>query len=87
MSKDNRNWIIMLILGISPFILVLIIGLFYSVTGLKEMVPGGISKYYGIRAFKDAIFICTYLGWPIYIGGIILIIKGVKELRNNKRKR
>lgn len=75
----KRIWKVLLILGFIPFIIALILGIFVAVNGF-----GGLNfccKYYGFQAFFDYVLLFSFIYYPTYIVGILLIILSIIKLR------
>jgi len=85
--KNKTIWIILLIVGIIPFIIPLIAGIYDSVNG----IPSGLLCFsdceynYGFQAFIDSIYLYSFVFWPTYIVGVILIVISIIKLRNKKK--
>ena len=85
--KKKILWIILLILGFVPFIMVLHLGMNNAINGLERgfCLSGDCTKYYGFSAFIDTIVLISYVFWPFYILGFVLIIFSIAKLLKNKK--
>ena len=83
----RKFWIILLIIGIIPFVVSLIIGIYSSINGVSSSLLcfGSCEYYYGFKAFIDSIIWYLIIFWPIYIIGIILIIISTIKLKKRKK--
>ena len=66
---------LLVLLGIS-FIFAFCMGMFYSITGFSFLF----STSYGISAFFESILVYSFLFWPLYIVGIIIILKSSEKI-------
>lgn len=80
--KNKRIWIVLLILGIVPFIFCLFYGIYNSIVGFSGL--SFYNRYYGTKAFFDSIILLSYLIFPFYIIGLLLIILSIIKLRRKK---
>ena len=80
--KKKILWKIIFILGLIPFVLTLIVGIYFSIIGFSGIYFGG--SYYGLNAFIDSIIYIGFLYYPIYIVGFILIIMSIIKINKNK---
>ncbi len=79
-SKNNKKfWKILLILGVSPFVIALIIGIYFAVAGFSGLCLCG--EFYGFKAFIESIAMYSYNFYQNYILGIILLVIAVIKLR------
>jgi len=84
--KRKIIWIILLIIGIIPFAIPLTAGIYDSINGFSGICFLSCDKSYGFEALRDSIILYSYICWPTYIIGIILIIISIiklKKLSNN----
>ena len=63
---------ILLILGLLPFVILLCGGIYSAINGFSGLTIS--MKQYGIDAFIDWIILWSFVYWPTYIIGIVLII-------------
>ena len=73
---SKRKYQILRILGYLPFIFAFCMGMFYSITGFSFLF----STSYGISAFFESILVYSFLFWPLYIVGIIIILKSSEKI-------
>ena len=73
---SKRKYQILRILGYLPFIFAFCTGIFYSITGFNFLF----STSYGISAFFESILVYSFLFWPLYIVGIIIILKSSEKI-------
>ena len=83
--KKKIIWIILLIIGLIPFIVPLITATYDSINGFSGLCFVGCVPYYGFKAFFDCIYLYSYIAWPTYIIGIILIVLSIIKLRKVKK--
>ena len=80
--KDKKLiWKILLILGLMPFITVICYGLYNAINGFAAFCILSCTKDYGFVAFRDSIILYSYVFWPTYIIGLVLIILSIIKLR------
>ena len=79
-------WIILLIIGIIPVAIPLIGGIYYSINGFAGICFADCTYDYGFSAFRDVIFIYSWLMWPTYIVGGILSVLSLIKLKKNKNE-
>ena len=73
-------WKSLLIIGFIPFIIALLVGIYFAITGFSGLCF--CTNYYGFKAFIDSIIMFSYVFYPNYIIGIILIILSIIKLKN-----
>ena len=72
--KKNLLWKILLICGCVPFAAVLISGIYKAITGFSGLAFDA-PPAYGLEAFLDWVILVSFLYWPLYlIGGVLIII-------------
>ena len=81
----RRLWIGLFIIGIISFVIPLIIGIYFSISGFSGLCLLQCKYYYGFKAFFDSIQLYSYVFWPTYVIGIILIIISTMKLKKMKR--
>ena len=79
--KNKKLWILLLILGIIPFIIVLGYGIYSSITGYSALCILNCTKDYGLIAFRDSVILYSFVFWPTYIIGLFLIVLSVIKLK------
>ena len=80
----KKFWIVFLIVGIIPFIIPIISGIYYSRRGYSVLCWWQCDYYYGFNAFIDSIILYSYILWPTYIIGIVIIVLSIIKLKNKK---
>ena len=83
MKKKRIVWISLLIVGIIPFAIPLIAEIYDSLIGFSGLCFIECDNYYGFQAFIDSIYLYSFIFWPTYIIGGILIILSIIKLKNN----
>lgn len=81
MKNKKLIWKILLVVGIIPFVVALYAGIYHSITGFSGICILDCKKYYGFEAFKYYIILYSFIFWPRYIIGAILIILSMFKLR------
>ena len=81
MKKKKVLWIILLILGIIPFAIPLIAGIYDSINGFSGLCFMSCTNYYGFNAFIESIYLYSFIFWPTYIIGLILILISIIKLK------
>lgn len=69
---NKRKWKIVLFLGITPFLAAILSGF----SGFAIMSP----NLYGWAAFKEWIVLYSFIFWPTYVIGLVLILLAVAKL-------
>lgn len=82
--KKKSLWIVLLVIGIITFVIPLASGLYYSIMGYSGICILECKYYYGFRAFRDAIILYSWIFWPTYIIGFILILLSIIKLKKCK---
>jgi len=82
--KSKKIWIVLLIIGIISFIIPSAVGLYDSINGFSGICFVGCERDYGIKAFFGSIYLYSYIFWPTYIIGAILIVLSIIKLKNKK---
>lgn len=73
----SRIWEILIIVGASPFIYMILSGIYNAVLGFSGVCITGCMDRTGFDAFMDWAILFTFAYWPIFIVGIVLIIIGI----------
>ena len=84
-NKNNNNitkYKILRVIGYIPFIGIILFGIFSMFNGFDFMF----STSHGLDAFIGTIIIWSIIIWPLYILGLILIIKSNKKIKNFSSK-
>ena len=87
MKNKKIFWLVLLIVGIIPFAVPLIAGIYDSINGFSGVCFVGCDNYYGFQAFIDSVYLYSFILWPTYVIGASLIILSIiklKSKRNNK---
>lgn len=79
--KKKILWKSLLIIGIIPFIAVLFYGLLSSINGFSGICIVSCKKYYGLLAFRDSVILYSFVFWPSYILGLVLILISILKLK------
>ena len=79
--KKKTLYKILLVLGILTFVIPLIFGIFSSINGYSGLCFWVCTKNYGFDAFSSSIFVYSYIFWPTYVIGIILITLSLLKIR------
>lgn len=78
MKNKRLIWIILLVLGSIPFVVALIYGIFSAINGFSGLCF--CPNYYGFTAFFDSILLFSFVYYPAYIIGIILIVLSIIKI-------
>lgn len=76
---NKRKWKIVLFLGITPFLAAILSGFYAAITGFSGfaiMSP----NLYGWAAFTEWIVLYSFIFWPTYVIGLVLILLAVAKL-------
>ncbi|MBE5822022.1 MAG: hypothetical protein E7311_05505 [Clostridiales bacterium] len=76
-TNKNKKWKILLFIGTLPFVIIIGISIISMFTGFTFLF----STSHGISAFLDSILILSFLFWPTYIIGAVLIILSIIKLK------
>ena len=79
-NNKNLKWKILLGIGLSPFVIVICIGIYSAFFGFSFLLRTS----YGMDAFIIVILL-SFMFWPVYIICIILVIGAIWEMRQNKK--
>ena len=77
MKKKTALWITLLVIGTVPFVLALLLSVNAAVNGFSFLWA---PAEYGFEAFTGYLLMFSYLYWPGYIIGLILIIAALVAL-------
>lgn len=76
-------WKILLVIGVVPFAIVLLYGIYVAITGFSGVsILGDVN--YGFGAFLDWIILYSYVYWSTYVIGLVLIILSVIKLKKSR---
>lgn len=78
--KKKSFWKIVLLIGLVPFAIALGSGLYAAITGFSGLVISG-PPAYGVAAFTDWMVLYSYIYWPTYVIGLVLIAVALVQLR------
>ena len=84
MLKVTWIWKLMLAVGLLPFAAVLLSGIYAAVTGFNGMAITS-PPLYGLPAFADWVVLYSFVYWPTYVIGIVLIAAAVLLRWKGKR--
>lgn len=76
-TKKNKKWKILLFIGTLPFVIIIGISIFSMFNGFTFLF----STTHGIQAFLESMLILSFLFWPTYIVGAVLIILSIIKLK------
>lgn len=83
MKNKKRIGTLLLILGCLPFAVVAGFGIYHAIVGFSGLSIAG-PAVYGFAAFMDFVILASYLYWPAYLVGAVLIAAGIVVLRKKK---
>lgn len=86
MKKKKILWIILLIIGLVPLIIPLIYSIGNAIFGFSGICFIGCKNDYGLSAFFDSMVLYSFVFWPTYIIGLILIIVSIIFLKRGSKK-
>ena len=92
MKVKKIIWMVLLIIGILPFVITLGVGVYHSIVGTHDGICIMCDRplVYGFEAFYVIMVFAIYLFWPAYIIALIIIILAIIRLiilkRNTKEK-
>lgn len=72
-TKKKIIWKILLFIGTLPFVIILVMSIINAINGFEFLF----STSYGWEAFIGTAVIYSFLFWPAYIVGILLIILSI----------
>ena len=78
----KKWWIVLLIVGIIPLAAPLVYGIYNSINGFSGLCLWTCHYDYGFKAFIGSIILYSFIFWPTYIIGIVLVFKSVKKLKS-----
>ena len=82
-KNDKKLWIILLIIALIPFLMALLVGIYFAITGFSGLCLCG--NFYGFKAFVESIILYSYNYYQNYIIGIILIILAIIKLKKTHK--
>lgn len=79
MKKNKILWIIILLIGLIPFIIAFGFGICAAINGMPCI--DDCIRVVGINAFVSMIVLYSLVFWPTYIVGLILIILSIFKIK------
>lgn len=79
----KRKWKLLLFLGTTPFLAAILSGFYAAITGFSGLAIMSPASY-GWAAFTDWIVLYSFVFWPTYVIGLILILWAVAKLITHK---
>ncbi len=86
MKLKKCTWELVIILGACPFAFVLLSGIYKAITGFSGLCLKGCTDSYGFSAFMDWVILFSFVFWPIYVIGLILMIIGIIMVRRKNKE-
>jgi len=80
----RSGWIKLLFVGMIPFGIVICYGLYSFFVGSSGLCIKNCYQVNGFEKFMDNVILYSYVYWPTYIIGIILIVISVMNLMKEK---
>ncbi len=84
MKHKNLLWKLLLAVGCIPFAAVLVSGIYKAITGFSGLSISA-PPAYGMGAFLDWVILASFLYWPLYIIGGLLIIVSIAVMLIRKK--
>ena len=78
--NNKRLWKILLLVGILPFVIALLTGIYNAIVGFLGLTIMG-KPQYGWEAFADWVILYSFIYWPTYVIGLVLIVLSVFKLK------
>lgn len=78
--KKRGFWKVVLFIGFVPFVIALGSGVYAGFTGYSGLAISS-APAYGLAAFMDWMILYSYLYWPTYVIGLVLIGVSLVQLR------
>lgn len=78
--KTKRKWKILLAIGILPFAVALLTGIYNAIVGFSGLAITS-PPVYGWAAFVDWMILYSFIYWPTYVLGIVLIVLALIKLK------
>lgn len=79
----KTKWKILLFLGTVPFLWAILNGIWAAVNGFSGLAISS-PPTYGFAAFADWIILYSFVYWPTYVVGLILILWAAAKLIPDK---
>lgn len=74
--KKSIIYKLLIMLGSSPFIFILVSAIYNAINGWSFCLGSNCANDYGFQVFVDYIVLASFVYWPFYIVGLVLIIIG-----------
>ena len=87
MKLKKNIWELVIFLGTVPFIYVILSGIYNAIVGFSGLCITGCTDSYGISAFMDWVILFSFVFWPIYVIGLILMILGIIMVRRKNKEK
>ena len=84
--EEKRNRIIVLLLGVTPFLIPVLLGLYCIVTKNTVFGPNYGSNFNPLREFKAVVEMYSILYWPTYILGAAMMFVFLKKVTKGETK-
>lgn len=81
--SNNKLWIVLLIIGFIPFLIALLVGIYFAINGFSGLCLCG--NFYGFKAFYESILLYLYNYYPNCLIGLILVILSIIKLKKTHR--
>ena len=81
MKNNKILWILILIIGLLPFLFVFGIGIHAAINGMTCL--DDCVRIIGFKAFIGMSALYSLVFWPTYIVGLVLIIISIIQIRKN----
>lgn len=75
----KRKWKILLFVGTTPFLAAVLTGFYAAITGFSGLAIKSPAAY-GWAAFTDWVLLYSFVFWPTYVIGLILIFWAIAKL-------
>jgi len=85
MKNKNVLWRIILTIGILPYVIALGFATYSAVIGFSGLCILNCKDIYGLQAFVDSIIIYSYVFWPTYIVGSVIIVASIAILKRKSK--
>lgn len=82
-TDEKTMWIILLVIGILPFLTALFLGIYFAINGFSGLCLCG--NFYGFKAFSESILLYLYNYYPNCLIGLILMILSIIKLKKTHK--
>lgn len=79
----NIKWKIMLFVGTLPFLVAIVSGFYAALTGFSGLAIKSPASY-GWEAFMEWIILYSFVYWPTYVVGVILMLWAIARLMKSR---